>query len=112
MNRKTVKGGLSEKMRGELQSKKQDANNTYKRSYSNNKKDSLHFYHADRLFSSSGKPGIYHGVPNAVFMYAQIRPMLFMAYTNRKVDMMHRALVMATHSAASSPSPPIDWAMG
>ena len=42
----------------------------------------------------------------------QIRPALLRKNTNRKVVKIHRALVMATHSAASSPSPPICCAMG
>ena len=112
MNRKTVKGGLSEKMRGELQNKKQDANNTYKRSYSNNKKDSLQFLSCRLPFFITPQAGNSAWFAACRFHVFQINPMLFMAKTNRKVDMMHRALVIATHSAASSPSPPMDWAMG
>ena len=42
----------------------------------------------------------------------QINPNDFIAKTNKNVVTMESVLLNATSSAASSPSPPMDWAMG
>ena len=54
----------------------------------------------------------YGGCISPRFIIPQINAMVLSRNTNRNVVRMEQTLVMATISAASSPSPPICWAMG